>query len=59
MCIIFVFHKQSKKGGSAEHLYCTIQNSVNNKAGTHRYMMLKTVLSGWFFYWVNTQARDI
>lgn len=22
-------------------------------------MMLKTVLSGWFFYWVNTQARDI
>ena len=36
MCIIFVFHKQSKKGGSAEHLYCTIQNSVNNKAGTHR-----------------------
>lgn len=53
----FVFHEQSKKGGSAEHLYCTIQNSVNNTAGTHGYVTLKTVLSGWFSYWVNTWAR--
>lgn len=43
----FVLHKQSK--GSAEQVYCTIQNGVNNTALTHRNIML-TVLSGWFFW---------
>lgn len=54
----FVLHKRSKKG-SAEQLYCTIQNSASNTAETHGYIMLKTVLSGWFFRWVNMPTRDI
>lgn len=57
--IVFVFHEQSEKGAvSAQNLYCTIQNSVSHTAGTHGHIMLKTVLSGWFSYWVNTWARD-
>lgn len=43
----FVLHKQSK--GSAEQVYCRIQNCVNNTALTHKDRML-TVLSGWFFF---------
>lgn len=41
----FCFSYAIEEGGSAEHLYCTIQNRVNNTARTHGYIMLKTVLS--------------
>lgn len=58
MYIIFVFHKQSEKGAVLS-IYIVQYKTVNNTAGTHKYMMPKTVLSGWFFYWVNTWTRDI
>lgn len=46
----FCFSWAIKEEGSAEHLYCTIQKSLSNTAGTQGHEMLKTVLSGWCSY---------